>query len=109
MNITTTASAQTASHTPGPWRMVEEGGVAYVLNHGDRAPQGIISITLKGAGMNYSEAFANARLIAAAPDMLEVLKLVLQWAKAVPHPYREFDFITKARAVIAAATASDQT
>lgn len=66
--------AQT-QHTPGPWMA-------------KRAPDGPIDIfdsrgrdvvTLYGGGVESESKEANARLIAAAPDMLVALKRLVEW------------------------------
>lgn len=47
---------------------------------------------------------ADARLLAAAPEMLEALRGIEAWVAEVPRPYREFPFVVAARAAIARAT-----
>ena len=73
------------SHTPGPWKTA-------IVDHGDmkqvetiHAPnvafgRSTFHVVLPGsiAGRSYAECDANARLIAAAPDLLEALKRVRQ-------------------------------
>lgn len=53
------------SHTPGPWKTrainIEAAGVQYLVKN-------------KGAG--YNELRANARLIAASPELLEACKAI---------------------------------
>jgi hypothetical protein len=60
-----------SKHTPGPWK-IEHDYKPYVINAG--AGHTICAIT--GTAAIRPEAEANARLIAAAPEMLEALKLV---------------------------------
>ena len=75
---------QTAAHTPGPWSLPHfaEPGVncqcGYVLTNGMMGA--ICTVYASGAGddwakhgdnPSFQEAVANARLIAAAPDLLE--------------------------------------
>jgi hypothetical protein len=64
-----------SKHTPGPWYgvgawvEVEDDGVADICScNPDDFAQGHL-------GRNYDEMCANARLIAAAPDMLEALMM----------------------------------
>ena len=62
-------------HTPGPWRVTEAHGqtqVVAVNRHPEKAVTGIADIFDSIDGTR--EWGANARLIAAAPDMLEALK-----------------------------------
>lgn len=92
---------ETATHTPGPW----EAGKAYKHDantwfavvfapaktgkyHAPRAAEAL--------GIDKDEAAANARLIAAAPDLLEVLQEVrthcpdllhkCEWSREIAHP-----------------------
>lgn len=67
----------TAKHTPGPW--TPEFGEAYRVRAQQDGGQVAIMMNLKGrhglAGRrNGDEVAANARLIAAAPELLEALK-----------------------------------
>lgn len=66
--------AARAKHTPGPWRASQPDGVehAHVSDVGGYA-EGDICTTWSAAG----DAFANALLIAAAPDMLAALEELL--------------------------------
>jgi hypothetical protein len=61
-----------SKHTPGPWEFLQfahRDGALAVLSH-EHAPGGI-ALTVGGLGL---EELANARLIAAAPELLAVLK-----------------------------------
>lgn len=65
-----------AQHTPAPWTAQNDGRDIISIQHSNNAP-GAISMTLAKvtARMTWrSQAEANARLIAAAPDLLEALK-----------------------------------
>jgi hypothetical protein len=55
-----------AQHTPGPWG-VSQGHVGGIVAH--PGPRGIGH----ALGMNHAEQMANARLMAAAPDLLAAL------------------------------------
>lgn len=58
------------SHTPGPWQSHEKtGSPPYVTREGEPSGWVCQTVTFNGVG----EAAANARLIAAAPDMLDAL------------------------------------
>lgn len=64
-----------SNHTPGPWLFDEESGA--ITTH-KRIAKGITRITTVRLGWAEpfeSEQIANARLIAAAPDLLEALQL----------------------------------
>ena len=58
-----------SEHTPGPW-MVARGVPAAV----DAVSGGLVAEAVGGFHRSYEEETANARLIAAAPDMLAELK-----------------------------------
>ena len=65
-----------AKHTPGPWTAQNDGRDIINIQHSNNDP-GAISMTLAKvtARMTWrSQAEANARLIAAAPELLEALK-----------------------------------
>jgi len=85
------------NHTPGPWTISHENFGHFKLDAGD------VSI-IDGCGYCDSpwlSSEADARLIAAAPDLLEALKKMLDvWEHGGLKPYP----IAKARAAIAKAT-----
>lgn len=71
-----------AKHTPGPWFHVQDGyGGDMNIEAGKKENAGYEKVVVGGCGCCSSpfgaddkeECLANARLIAAAPDMLEVL------------------------------------
>jgi hypothetical protein len=74
-----------SKHTPGPWQIYKD------RNRIDRYP-GIDGVTrtvivfgVDGEsngvrGQNYEESLANAHLIAAAPELLDALELLVAWA-----------------------------
>ena len=98
-----------AKHTPGPWRIKSdpmhfdtlttvEGGAI-----GVRKPFGVQMIVQVGGDSDFQEAEANARLIAAAPDLLAALKVMLRDYTAV-HDIGDVEMqpaIYQARAAIA--------
>lgn len=75
----------------------------------DAVPDGFTQITIyaEDTGERVATVFseANARLIAAAPELLAACKMAIDWANDVPAPYREFPFIAAVRAAIAKAEA----
>lgn len=74
-----------ATHTPGPWQIEdctpgESTGLRFEVSTKDS----VIARTTDG----WKEAHANARLIAAAPEMFEVLReieMLMPHSKAVKH------------------------
>ena len=72
----TTKPPPPLAHTPGPWEaIINPNGVVYVDFSGTDA-RGICDLYHLDAGNNVirkENAEANARLIASAPDLLEVL------------------------------------
>lgn len=86
-----------SKHTPGPWvvkgRLVEapfrlDLGVAQAIAGMTAGSRGASQITVP-------EAEANARLIAAAPDMLEALKLAKGWLELWASAERELAIINE--------------
>lgn len=70
-----------SKHTPGPWRVVTEEGRPVVKCANDF----YITNTVDAAGYESDDdtMFANARLIAAAPDLLEALLTALPYVEDV--------------------------
>lgn len=103
--------ANETKHTPGPWvvepTIIEHPSAAYVTpDRQDGRPYGGPICTLQDCehigGITVDECKANARLIAAAPDMLEALEALL--GAVPPHVLKKWPNITKkARAAIAKA------
>ena len=70
-----------SKHTPGPWwlgRDPSHFGSLTSITGGSDSTGGIRSVAEVG-GLDIDEAEANARLISAAPDMLEALHDVLRY------------------------------
>ncbi len=55
------------THTPGPWRVGDAGATVFGPKNGTPSPETIASVRRK----------PNARLIAAAPELLATLKVTL--------------------------------
>ena len=101
-------SAQTGEvvgHTPGEWiaRPMHTGGCEVF------DPRGRDVVTVYGGGVETESRAANARLIAAAPDLLEALQRLAAdytWSTAHHHNggYAESHPIIAARAAISRAT-----
>lgn len=86
-------SSTPSAHTAGPWRL-EKGRINYFITaivpalEPTRTEQALIA-DCPHNGTNYAnllpeEAEANARLIAAAPELLESVKLFLQFFDEMP-------------------------
>jgi hypothetical protein len=99
-----------AKHTPGPWRLdayrdsgrPNPGTIVADNPHGEGAEE-VASINWIAGGF-HAEQVANARLIAAAPELLEALTALMEfWDSGSPvHPGAEV--VSEARAAIAKAT-----
>jgi hypothetical protein len=68
-------------HTPGPWGVTTNNGIPAVGS--DTEEGGLICDLLAS---NFSNMEANARLIAAAPEMLEALRTALVHLPGLVHP-----------------------
>ena len=76
----------TANHTPGPWQLLaEEVDKPYIRVRGTRLGgrykvANVVTPTFEDVHPREAEETrANARLIAAAPEMLEMLEAVYDW------------------------------
>ena len=73
------------THTPGPWAIVETEcmkGFPYRIDGSstDETPTGFSPCAVYGDGkLNAGVALANARLIAAAPQLLTALRAYMAW------------------------------
>lgn len=79
-----------SNHTPGPWEFDPENyGVCNHPGYGILdANRDSLRVTVHErdlSGRVYSSAASNARLIAAAPDLLEACKLVVEYYPAFEH------------------------
>lgn len=64
-------------HTPGPWHY---GGLTRFVTDGEGEP--VARVELRKASPTHEECVANARLIAAAPELLEALKHIEKYCQA---------------------------
>jgi hypothetical protein len=72
-----------AKHTPGPWRIFTNTDGSKLIGIGELTGDGIADC---GFGLwrgGEAEAIANARLIAAAPEMFEALQDILEYSASV--------------------------
>lgn len=94
--------AQTEQFTPGPWTVGEaqSGEIAIVAD-------GVWVIAVKHGALYHPKGEANARLIAAAPDLLSIVERFVALPSGAWHPERhaadEAELMTEAKAAIAKA------
>ncbi|MCE9565793.1 MAG: hypothetical protein K8U57_27525 [Planctomycetes bacterium] len=91
---------QKASHTPGTWEA--NGSTVIASKESFRA---LFDCKPLRMTLSADECAANARLIAAAPDLLGALQAILQDADAISYatPHLSGDYWEEARAAIAKA------
>ena len=90
-----------AKHTPGPWQVGEEAGSEMIIY----APDGFAVASTVVFHRNYDQSrSANARLIAAAPELLESLQALETLFAPKARDSTAATWIDKARAAIAKAT-----
>jgi hypothetical protein len=102
-----------SKHTPGPWRVdpdhcrdvqTADGAIEICLAEGGK-PYGQNSFSVPPV----EESHANARLIAAAPDLLETLKLLhLHLTTPIAIQVSRADLVNKAKTAIAKAEGMDK-
>ena len=99
------------AHTPGPWKL-HSAGMQFSWEINQHVPDGglwsaVVEVNANGLGsrtVKVKEAEANARLIAAAPELLRELKhLLSMWEEAIGWEKDYMDMGDSARAVIAKA------
>jgi len=94
-------------HTPGPWKCSQHLGHPAWSVHMDAGDRGRGSTIVDGvAGIDLEQRLANARLIAAAPDLLEALQYMLEVCPAIDKQGEEAHQL--ANAAIAKATGEQQ-
>jgi hypothetical protein len=85
-------SAESGEHTPGPWRIIK--------GDADDHDRWVISSGLYVAG---ASCVADARLIAAAPDLLAALQAMVTWMPSGFAPHSKANAMGMANAAIAKA------
>lgn len=88
MNKNTDKLGQGQGHTPGPWRIVKTGNTRAIISC-EGAPRTIASLDRQFPHlMDENENAANARLIAAAPELLDALLGLVVECEKLPdfHP-----------------------
>ena len=71
------ATTKAVSHTPGPWKAGYRSGFSWQIGGSDQFGPVTVAEVLYSPGVN---AEANARLIAKAPEMLAIARLLLESA-----------------------------
>ena len=89
-------------HTPGPWEYGEERGCCREI-HADNGPELYAIAQTRHGDPEICE--ANARLIAAAPDLLDELETLVRYAQGADIPPNVA--VDRARAAIAKATSRE--
>ncbi|HBP5443973.1 TPA: hypothetical protein L6B67_02410 [Pseudomonas aeruginosa] len=90
------------SHTPGPWVVVDGHYPSFIEIKGPSFGISVVTTALDLDFNDYMSRTADARLIAAAPDLLEALQACIQQITAL---CSADDVPDQARAAIAKATA----
>lgn len=67
-------------HTPGPWKLSQQNGLCLFIVADNEAIAEVFRVESSG-GFD-ATLFANARLIAAAPDMAKALRAIIEGALA---------------------------
>jgi hypothetical protein len=88
-----------SKHTPGPW-VAELQGNDWKVSHEWEGGLAFVAEQPIRSQRNPEKTEANARLIAAAPDLLEALRYVADWGATDPDAPRDEDVREIARAAI---------
>ena len=91
-----------SKHTPGPWRVVRVAA-GFTIRAASRAVATLPSLVVRG---RRQQAEADAHLIAAAPELLEALQLMVTWEDWIDDP-DWLELVKDARGVIAKATGEE--
>lgn len=80
-----------AAHTPGPWTVLEGDSVVHILDTSGRRLA--VTDTKRYWERHDATDIANARLIAAAPDLLAALEGDIDWLDALSQMSIERDMV----------------
>ena len=95
----------TTQHTPGPWNFDEHNGKLWIT---DDTGIGTIALLIPEPDKGiWDEDKANARLIAAAPELLEALKIAMHYMEGDSDDEQEEADYSTIKEAIAKATAAD--
>lgn len=90
-------------HTPGPWVYLTVDHIPPNSVYSTSIKGYVVSVAMKPSFTTSEQWAADARLIAAAPELLEELQSILEWALIEKAPLRGQE-IRSIRAAIAKAT-----
>ena len=88
-------------HTPGPWSVAQISAANAHIEFPARG--GSLAICFPDNGIGGKQMVANARLIAAAPELLEKLEALVEWVDPNRTIEDDFQQVSDARAAIAKA------
>lgn len=101
-----------SAHTPGPWKIITLEGVdGHLFLCHDDGTENIPPLVAKVYDHQHADAEANARLIAAAPELLEALRELLDQLEGIGIPEwagAEGLYLGQAAAAIAKAEGGDR-
>ncbi len=95
-------NTQTTKHTPGPWKIDENNELPLAVIQDHEEGQGICE--LETVSFDTDETQANARLIAAAPELLEACKNLVAFLEQIGYVSTGNTPTANARAALAKAT-----
>ena len=95
------------SHTPGPWKWVGDIGASHLHGPGDEFDHVLFYADYENLSLWGHNATDNARLIAAAPDLLAALRGLIAEI-GVTAVFQDHPAFNAARAAIAKATGADK-
>jgi len=82
MNTSVPSVASVPSHTPGPWNVGDDSPNDYEGPTIDTRDRAVAVITIDHENESTPEDRANARLIAAAPELLAALQAAVEYLEA---------------------------
>ena len=90
------------SHTPGPWRAVKNPmrETGYFVLAGEAKDESSMSATIARHSISHGQfdSEADARLVAAAPALLEALRQILDGTEGIPSDYQDAAYAAIAKA-----------
>jgi len=91
------SNSNKSNHTPGPWSY-REGGLCWYVEPSSNSKQCLAEVYSKLNSRNENE--ANARLIAAAPELLEALEIAIIQLDRNGHDLSELGFLKQTLAKV---------
>ena len=95
-----------AKHTPGPWSAGVRSGNFIDITHSNNQPGAITRALCRVQARQswVAEAEANARLIAAAPELLAALEAMLEQLSKGPYAFKDSGALYSTRSAVEKAT-----